>query len=194
VNFLFLTKPLLSLATSYLTPLSLSLPCGNLSTAPPQRPRYLYPNSVSVFDSPTSILPFLSGTKSPSSDLWFFKVPHPHPPTLLFTQALSYPSLHSANFTLFSLPHARYVSYLHRAFGSPSVSTFLRAFTRGFIHGLPQLTPSLVRKFPPLSIPTSLGHLDTLRGIASTRKPTPSTLLGPVLPATPPLYLPLTPH
>ncbi len=27
------------------------------------------PNSVSVFDSPTSILPFLSGTKSPSSDL-----------------------------------------------------------------------------------------------------------------------------
>jgi hypothetical protein len=29
------------------------------------------------------------------------------------------------------------VAYHHRSFGSPSLSTFLRALSRGYIHGIP---------------------------------------------------------
>ena len=36
------------------------------------------PTSVTIFDTPTSPKPFLSGTKSPSSDLWFFSAPPHH--------------------------------------------------------------------------------------------------------------------
>ena len=96
--------------------------------------------SVFLFDTPTSSLPFLTGTKAPSSDLWFFTVPPAPIPRSLTNTALP---------TLESLPHARFVSYLHRCFGSPSLSSFLRALSRGYIHGIPLLTHTLVRKFPP---------------------------------------------
>jgi hypothetical protein len=140
------------------------------------------PTSVKIFDTPDSPLPFLSGTKSPNSDLWFFSTPQPHtippPPTALFS--------------LSSLPLARFVAYHHRAFGSPPISTFLRALSRGYIHGIPKLTPTLVRKFPPLSLATSYGHLDTLRqGVASTRRAPPSTCLN-LFPPLPPDVSPPT--
>ena len=53
-----------------------------------------------------------------------------------------------------------------------------RSLSSNFIRGIPRLTAALVRKYPPLSLATSFGHLDTLRqGIASTRKlPSPSAL------------------
>ncbi len=52
-----------------------------------------------------------------------------------------------------------------------SISTFTRAISRGFIHGITTLTASLVRKFPPLSLSSSYGHLDLLRkGLASPRR------------------------
>jgi hypothetical protein len=71
------------------------------------------------------------------------------------------------------------VAYHHRSFGSPSLSTFLRALSRGYIHGIPLLTHTLVRKFPPLSLATAYGHLDTLRqGVASTRRTPPPTCLS----------------
>jgi hypothetical protein len=113
--------------------------------------------------------------------LWFFSVPPtPIPPTPSNT-ALS---------SLRCLPQARFVSYLPRCFGSPSLSTFLRALSRGYIHGIPQLTPTLVRKFPPLSLATAFGHLDQLRqGVASSRKIHPPSCL-----AAPLLSLPSPPH
>ncbi len=80
-------------------------------------------------------------------------------------------------FTLQELPCARFVAYWHRAFGSPSLSTFINALISDFI-SIPRLTPALVRKYPPLSCATSFGHLDTLRqGIASPRRsPSPHAL------------------
>jgi hypothetical protein len=73
------------------------------------------------------------------------------------------------------------VAYWHRAFGSPSLSIFVKALTKGFIHGIPLLTPKLVSKYPPLSLSTSFGHLNTLRkGISSTRKTVYPSCLGPV--------------
>jgi hypothetical protein len=101
------------------------------------------PTSVTVFDTPTS-------TTSPHSDLWFFTAPRPSIP--------SSPS--TALFSLNSLPLARFVAYHHHSFfGSPPISTFLRALSRGYINGIPKLTATLVRKFPPLSLATSYGHL-----------------------------------
>jgi hypothetical protein len=113
-------------------------------------------------------MPFLVGSKLPSADLWSFTVPSP---------SISLSSS-TALFSLQALPHARFVAYWHRAFGSPSLTTFMKALSRGFIHGIPDLTTSILRKFPPLSLSTAFGHLDTLRqGIASTTR-------------SPPLYVP----
>jgi hypothetical protein len=82
-------------------------------------------------------------------------------------------------FSLQELPCARFVAYGHRAFGSPSLSTFLDALSSNFIRQIPRLTASIVRKYPPLSLATSFGHLDTLRqGIAFTRKSPPSSALA----------------
>ena len=134
------------------------------------------PTSVKIYDNTDSPIPFLSGTKSPNSDLWFFSAPQPH----------NLPSPPTALFSLSSLPLARFVAYHHRAFGSPPISTFLRALSRGYIHGIPKLTATLVRKFPPLSLATSYGHLDTLRqGVNSTRRSPPSTCLN-LFPPLPP--------
>jgi hypothetical protein len=124
-------------------------------------------SSCLLFDSPQSTVPFLQGTKNPNSDLWFLQVPPQpppnHSPTILFS--------------LQELPCARFVAYWHRAFGSPSLSTFLDALASDYI-SIPRLTPALVRKYPPLSCATAFGHLDTLRqGIASTRRsPSPHAL------------------
>jgi hypothetical protein len=123
--------------------------------------------SCLFFDAPDSTAPFLQGSKTPDSDLWFLQVPTPstlhHAPSTLFT--------------LQELPCARFVAYWHRAFGSPSLSTFIDALASDFI-SIPRLTPTLVRKYSPLSCATSFGHLDTLRqGISSTRRsPSPHAL------------------
>ncbi len=149
------------------------------------------PNSVLVFDSPTSILLFLSGTKSPSSDLCFFKVPQPHFPTMLSTQALSHPSSHSANFILFSFPHARYVSYLHRAFClhflACSHPWFYPRTSPANSLSCPQVSPTVYLYFPrPLGYPTAWHRIRAeARPLDSPR---------PRLAGLTQLYLPLTPH
>ncbi len=115
------------------------------------------------------------------ADLWHLSVPSvplPTPPHLAFL-----PLSPSAFFSAQSLPAARFVAYWHRAFGSPSLSTFRRALKRGFIRGIPHLTHHLVAKYPPLSLSTSFGHLDMLRkGISSSRPKISPSRLGPVAP------------
>jgi hypothetical protein len=82
--------------------------------------------SCLFYDSPTAPLPFLRGTKAPSDDLWYLQVPSlpkpHHTPSILFS--------------LQELPHARFVAYWHRAFGSPSLSTFLDALSSNFIRDI----------------------------------------------------------
>jgi hypothetical protein len=126
-------------------------------------------HSCFFFDSPQATSPFLTGSKREDADLWFLQVPSVpkphHSPSILFT--------------LQELSNARFVAYWHRACGSPSLSTFIDALSSNFIRNIPRLTAAIVRKYPPLSIATSYGHLDTLRqGIASTRKLPSSSALG----------------
>jgi hypothetical protein len=147
----------------------------------PQAHAVLTNLSCSFFDSPTSSVPFLSGLKAAEADLWHLSVPlAPVAPSLAVAAPLP---CSSALFSLQSLPAGRFVAYWHRAFGSPSLFTFVKALTKGFIHGIPLLTAKFVSKYPPLSLSTSFGHLDTLRkGIASTRKTVSPSCLGPVAP------------
>ena len=63
-----------------------------------------------------------------------------------------------------------FVAFMHAAFGSPCVSTFLRALRRNWLDTIPRLTATLVSANRPNSIATALGHLDQKRqGIDSTR-------------------------
>ncbi len=95
-----------------------SLSHSLLGVSPLIRPqgRCIFTNSsCQLFDSPQSSVPFLQGSKNPDSDLWFLQVPPTPPPN------------HSPSilFSLQELPCARFVAYWHRAFGPPSLSTFL---------------------------------------------------------------------
>ena len=95
--------------------------------------------SCHFYDYPEAPLPFLQGTKAPSDDLWYLQVPSlpkpNHNPSILFS--------------LQELPHARFVAYWHRAFGSPSLSTFLDALSSNFIRNIPRLTPAFYFLWSP---------------------------------------------
>ncbi len=113
------------------------------------------------------------------ADLWHLSVPSVSLPTP--SNLASLPPSPSAFFSVQSLLVARFVAYWHRAFGSPSLSTFRRALKQGFIRGVPYLTHHLVTKCPPLSLSISFGHLNLLhKGIASSRPKIPPSCLGPV--------------
>ena len=92
-------------------------------------------HSCLFYDSPQATLPFLTGTKAPLDDLWYLQVPS-------LPQPNHAPSVF---FSLQELPHARFVAYWHRAFGSPSLSTFIDALSSNFIRGIPRLTAALVQ-------------------------------------------------
>ena len=92
---------------------------------------------------------------------------------------------------------------MHRCFGCPSLSTFLRAIRAGWLRSIPNLTAALVSRNPPLAPETALGHLDTVRqGLRSTRSPDPVTALLSSHPALlsddisqlPPLSFTVTPR
>ena len=73
------------------------------------------PTSVSIYDTPTSPLPFLTGSKTPSSDLWFFSPPPPLPPKPLSSHSPLFlsPALSLTGIAVLALP-------LSRLFSEPS--------------------------------------------------------------------------
>jgi hypothetical protein len=63
-----------------------------------------------------------------------------------------------------------FVAFMHAAFGSPAISTFLRALRRKWLDTIPRLTAAMVSANRPNSIATALGHLDqTRQGLDSTK-------------------------
>ena len=58
---------------------------------------------------------------------------------------------------------------MHAAFGSPAISTFLRALRKGYLSTIPRLTSALFCKYKPNPEATAMGHLDRHRqGLDST--------------------------
>ena len=73
-----------------------------------------------------------------------------------------------------SLPsNKKFTQFTHAAFGSPSISTLLRALRKGYLSTLPRLTSALLCKHSPNTEATAMGHLDrTRQGLDSTTAPT----------------------
>ena len=81
-----------------------------------------------------------------------------------------------------------FVAFMHAAFGSPAISTFLRALRRKWLDTIPRLTAALVSANRPNSIATALGHLDqTRQGLDFTKTKPP--VAPPPEPPPPPLSL-----
>ena len=94
------------------------------------------------------------------------------PPTTVLSLFPTVPSIHNVS-------DASFVLYHHRAFGSPVLSTFLKAIRAGYLASIPRLTATIVLRNPPLSLATSFGHLDACRkGLHSTRQSFPPSLLA----------------
>ena len=129
----------------------------------------------------------LRSDKSPDEKLWkipiFSLVPPPasgvkYPPLggkISPTGVHSTPK--STNHVITHQHNADYVQFIHAVFGSPSISTFTKAISKGFLSFLPRLTTALVTANPPISIATAKGHLDRHRqGIRSTSEANASSI------------------
>ena len=74
-----------------------------------------------------------------------------------------------------SLPSDKaFVQFMHAAFGSPAISTFLRAARRGYLNTLPRLTAKMICTHKPISVATAMGHLDQQRQGLDSTTPKPS--------------------
>jgi len=73
--------------------------------------------------------------------------------------------------SVLSLPSdEKYIRFMHASFGSPVLSTLLRALRRGYLKSIPRFTAALVSKHPPITVATATGHLDQRRqGLDSTK-------------------------
>ena len=81
------------------------------------------------------------------------------------------------------------VHFYHAALGSPAISTFTEAASRGYLDCFPGLTVQKIRRNKPHTIATSLGHLDqTRKNYKSTKqsvrppsvRTTPSPTMSPL--------------
>ena len=93
----------------------------------------------------------LTGTRTPTTRLWFLQPP-PIPPTM-----------ECAMGAIGSATPAEIVAFSHAALFSPALSTLEHAVKSGFLTNFPGLTLDQLRKHPPRSIATAKGHLDQTR-------------------------------
>ena len=55
------------------------------------------------------------------------------------------------------------MAFAHAAFGSPAISTFEKAISRGYLSTFPRLSTRLLHAYPPQPQATAQGHLDQCR-------------------------------
>ena len=96
-----------------------------------------------------------------------------------WTLPIQSPLLAHAN-AVISLPSDKqFVQFMYASFGSPAVSTLLRALRLGYLSTMPRFTSALLCKHRPNSLASAIGHLDRRRqGLDSTSSP-------PVVPIVP---------
>jgi hypothetical protein len=73
-----------------------------------------------------------------------------------------------------SVSPAKLVTFAHAALFSPSLWTLCTALDLKHVAGFPGLTSKLVRKYPPKSIASAVGHMDQSQKKQRSTKPKPS--------------------
>ena len=120
-------------------------------------------DAVRILDSNGSIV--LAGWRSPSTRLWMIDLPAPDPGAC--TEA---PPLY-ASAVIHHENDSQLVKFYHATLGSPAISTFIEAASRGFLDCFPQLTVTKIRRNKPHTLATSFGHLDQTRKNYKSTKP-----------------------
>ena len=112
----------------------------------------------------------MEGSKKPQDTLW--PLPLSFAPPAVTEQPDD-----QALLTITHQSNAEYVKFSHATFGSPPVSTFIRAITKGYLGSWPRLTARMVRQNTPNPVATHIGHLDRNRqGQRSTHPKSPHPL------------------
>ena len=113
----------------------------------------------------------LEGPRNATNGLWDVKIP---------VQTSPHQHAHIVNGVIRAkTSKSDLVEFLHKALGSPSISTFVKAIKSGFLSSFPGLTADLVNQHLPKSINTAKGHQQQIRqGFQSTKSnPDPVTSL-----------------
>mgnify|MGYP007082274983 CR=1 FL=1 len=120
--------------------------------------------TVTIRDNKQNVV--LTGTRSPSTKLWMVDL-RSAPSS---SSTVSHPSMFSA--AVVTEPtgtHQQIVDYYVATMGSPATTTLISAIDKLYVQ-LPGITSSMLRKYPPSSVATSMGHLDQCRqGMWSTK-------------------------
>ncbi len=98
----------------------------------------------------------LTGHRDPLTRLWMLNLSDP-------TATEARTATHACHIARHGTSQADLVAFSHAALGSPAVSTLQRAVNKGLLHGFPGLTATAVRKHPPHTKATAMGHLDQSR-------------------------------
>jgi len=114
----------------------------------------------------------LVGHRAPKTRLWHLELPNSDP--VRSSSPISHSPTQQANATIGAATPAQLVAFAHATLFSPPLSTLEQALKKGYLTNFPGLTATLLRKYPPQSIPMIKGHLDqTRQNLRSTKdKPT----------------------
>ena len=126
----------------------------------------------------------LTGHRDPTTRLWFLHltkdddVIHHQVASAHHVPPLEFYSLHA-----YQTPSTKQlIAFYHGALFSPVLSTLTNAIQKGYLHGFPGLTVENLKKNPPHTAATSLGHLDQKRkNVKSTQNDTTEPTLEQLL-------------
>jgi hypothetical protein len=99
----------------------------------------------------------LQGTRTATTRLWHFDLPHPAPPPPLD------PNEHHVMSAIGSATPAELVTFAHAALFSPAPSTLAIVLKKGFVQNFPGLTKKTLAKYPPRLYAIVKGHMDQAR-------------------------------
>ena len=117
----------------------------------------------------------LTGTRTQATRLWELDIT---PPEQANHADTTNTYVEFAGAAVGSATPAELVAFTHAAMFSPALSTLEKALNKGYLHNLPGLTATTLRKHPPRSVAMAKGHLDQERknkqSTKTTRSPSPA--------------------
>jgi hypothetical protein len=154
---------------------------------------------LAVFDKNAIVITLnntvlMLGKRHHVSRLWHLTIPPPgFPPTIqpsphiAARQKFPITTAAFANVAHLSVSPAELVTFVHTALFSPSLSTLCTALDLKHVTGFPGLTSKLVRKPPPQSIATAMGHMDNRK--KNSARPNPKKIHHPRMKRPPTPFL-----